>query len=74
MELYNGHAGCSIRMKASVSPVLSDMSLPSWGERKWTVVGVQPNVCPSPACAPAPDTGTEHAVPSLMMSKYLAAL
>lgn len=32
MEVYNGHAGCSIGMKASVSFALSDMSLPGLGE------------------------------------------
>lgn len=43
--------------------------------RGLTLVGVQPNVCPSPACCgPAPNTVTEHAVPSLMTSKFLAAL
>ena len=65
----------SIRMKASVRFALSDMSFPGLGERGLTLVDVQPNVCPSPACCtPAPNTATEHAMPSLMTSKYLAAL
>lgn len=59
----------------SFSFALSHMSLPHLGERGSAFVGVQPNVCPSPACcAPAPNAATELAVPSLMTSKYLAAL
>lgn len=75
MEVNNGHAGCSIRMRASVSFAPCDMSLLDLGERGLTLAGVQPNVCPLPACcAPASSRATEHLVPSLMMNEYLAAL
>lgn len=67
-RFYNGLAGCTIRMKASVSFPPSDRSLPSLGEQVLTLVGVQPNLSSLSACAPAPNTAAERALPFLMTS------
>lgn len=53
----------------------ASVSFASLGQRGLDSVGVQPSVCPLPACCtPAPDAATEETAPCLMTSKYQAAL